>query len=204
MNYLDFRKDNINRGCFNVHSLEASSQAAISTNLSRWVKEGLLIKLRQGWYTFPERTVSFADRMYCANNIYAPSYVSLFTALAYYEMIPESVNAITSVSTLKTSSFRSKAGLFSYSTIKPALYFGYTPVVDNRELPYLIASPEKSLIDLLYLHPEYKTTDDVESLRLDDDFMSEEFNWEEAASILEKISSVALTSRFSIIKQLYK
>ena len=88
MNYLDFRKDNINRGCFNVHSLEASSQAAISTNLSRWVKEGLLIKLRQGWYTFPERTVSFADRMYCANNIYAPSYVSLFTALAYFIVDP--------------------------------------------------------------------------------------------------------------------
>lgn len=204
MNFIDFKEQNLARGCFSIHGLEASSPAALSSNLTRWTGERRLIKLRQGWYTFPERTNSFADRMFCANNIYSPSYVSLFTALAYYEMIPESVTAITSISTLKTKSFRSEAGVFDYYSVKPSLFTGYKAVVDRHSLPYFIATPEKAVLDLLYLHPEYDSLADAEDLRLDEDFMHEEFDWEQAWQMVSNWNSEAMTRRFSIIEQSYR
>lgn len=204
MNYIGFKEQNLARGCFSTHGLGASSPAALSSNLTRWTHEGRLIKLRSGWYTFPERTVSFADRMFCANNIYAPSYVSLFTALAYYEMIPESVTAITSISTLKTKSFQSEAGQFDYYTVKPSLFTGYKAIVDRQSLPYLIATPEKAVLDLLYLHPEYDSLADAEDLRLDEDFMHEEFDWQQAWKMVSDWNSKAMTSRFSVIEHLYR
>lgn len=204
MNFFDFKQANLERGCFSIHGLKESSQAALSSNLSRWTKEGRLIKLRSGWYAFPERIRCFSDRMFIANTIYSPSYVSLFTALSYYEMIPESVTAVTSVTTLKTTSFESGAGVFAYKSVKPELLFGYSPNVDRTALPYLMATPEKALLDLIYLYPEYKTEDDAENLRLDEDFMKEGFSWSRAEEFLQRFNSVAMSSRFSTIEKVYR
>ncbi len=135
MDFYSFKQKYIGEGCFSVHSVEGSSAAALSSNLARWTKEGKIIKLRSGWYAFPEKKISFGDRMHCAGKIYVPSYISLYTALSYYEMIPESVSAVTSVTSLKTKTFSSKAGLMSYFSVKPELFFGYVPVVDRTALP---------------------------------------------------------------------
>lgn len=204
MNFFDFKQANLERGCFSIHGLKESSRAALSSNLSRWTREGRLIKLRSGWYAFPERIRSFSDRMFIANSIYSPSYISLFTALSLYEMIPESVTAITSVTTLKTTSFESKAGVFAYKSMKPDLFFGYNPVVDRTALPYLMATPEKALLDLIYLYPEYKTEDDAKNLRLDEDFMKKVFSWTKAEEYLQRYGSSAMSSRFSAIESVYR
>ena len=87
-------------------------------NLSRWVKKGYLIKLRNGYYTFREYMATQNINLYLANRIYRPSYISLHTALAFYGLIPESVTQTTSVSTLKTALFRNTIGVFSYKKIK--------------------------------------------------------------------------------------
>ena len=203
MNFLDFRNENIDRCCFSVYGLGNGSRGAVSSNLSRWTSENKLIKLRKGWYAFPERTVDFSDRMFIANSIYSPSYVSLFTALSYYEMIPESVTAVTSVSTLKTAEFNSGIGLFSYRSLKPSLFWGYEPVTGPRQLPYLLASAEKALLDLLYLYPYYSTDEEIEGLRLDEDYMRKEFNWGRMEEYLARASSKALAARVAIVKRIY-
>ena len=56
----------------------------------------------------------------------------------------------------------------------------------------LFATPEKALLDLLYLNPFYKTEQDMEELRLDEDFMQSEFNRERFANYLTQIGSKAL------------
>jgi predicted transcriptional regulator of viral defense system len=91
-------------------------------NLSRWVKEGKLVRLRNGFYSFPEYLNESGSQMYIANRIYRPSYISLQTALSFYGIIPEAVTNVTSVTTLKTAEFENRFGTFSYKTIQPRLF----------------------------------------------------------------------------------
>ena len=64
-----------------------------------------------------------------ANKIYSPSYISLETALSYYGLIPESVYALTSVSTRKTISFNkaSELKLKNISGIE-----NYSKIIEER------------------------------------------------------------------------
>ena len=89
---------------------------------------------------------------YFANRMYRPSYVSLHTALAFYEMIPEAVVQTTNVTTLKTADFQNDLGEFSYKSVREDLMFGYDikPIADGRTVQ--LATPEKALLDLLYLY----------------------------------------------------
>lgn len=72
--------------------------------------KGLLIRLRQGFYTFPEYKSKPDYPLYFANRMYRPSYINLHTALAFYGMIPEAVVQITSVTSLKTAYFHNAIG----------------------------------------------------------------------------------------------
>lgn len=103
--------------------------------------------------SFPEcvRYVDVVRRI--ANVIYSPSYVSLHYTLCFYEMIPEAVTTITSVTTLKTCRFDNRFGTFVYQTVKPSFFFGYEPMVGRDGKGFFMATPEKALLDLLYLYP---------------------------------------------------
>ena len=72
---------------------------------------------------------------------------------------------------------------------------------DGRGL--LFATPEKALLDLLYLNPYYKTEQDMEELRLDEDFMQNDFNTERLSDYLARIGSKALTQRFKRLLKTY-
>ena len=190
-------------GCFNINHVLLWEKDFDRNNLTRWCRKGLLMKLRNEYYAFPEfRQVPDAAR-YVANRIYAPSYISLHSALSFYGMIPEEVVQITSVTTLKTARFENPFGSFHYQNIKTPLYFGYDrkTMLNGRGL--LFATPEKALLDLLYLNPFYKTTEDMENLRLDEDYMQSELNWERLDNYLERMGSKALEQRVVLLKKVY-
>ncbi len=168
-----------------------------------WEQKGYITKLRKEYYAFSEcKTIPDFNR-YIANRIYRPSYISLHTALSYYGMIPEAVVQITSVTSLKTSSFKNDFGEYSYNSVKPGLMFGYEPktMTDGRAI--LFATPEKALLDLLYLNPFYKTENDMADLRLDEDFMCEDFNGEIFKEYAERTGSKALNSRIKTLLTAY-
>ena len=54
--------------------------------------------------------------------------------------------------------------------------FGYDlkPMADNRNI--LFASPEKALLDLLYLYPFYNNEEELTDLRLDEDYLQNDLN----------------------------
>lgn len=54
MNYLEFRNSFIDVGCFGVNQILASYPNFNKNNLTRWVEQGMLVKLRQGFYAFQE------------------------------------------------------------------------------------------------------------------------------------------------------
>lgn len=204
MTYLEFRTQFFDWGCFSVQQVYAWKPGFDRNNLTRWVKKGLLVRLRQEYFAFPEylRQPDFAQ--YIANRIYRPSYISLHTALSFYGMIPEAVVQITSVSTLKTASFRNLFGEYSYKSVKNGLMFGYEPrpMLDGRTI--LFATPEKALLDLLYLYPFYDSKEELEQLRLDEDYMQEELNRERFCEYLDRFRNKTLEKRASLLMKIYE
>ena len=185
--------------CFNVNQVYAWQPDFSRNNLVRWTSQGLLIRLRQGYYTFPEYLSKSDYSFYFANRIYRPSYVSLHSALAFYGMIPEAVTQITSITSLKTASFTNPAGTFTYRSVSEDLMFGYLirPISDSHNV--LLATPEKALTDLLYLHPFYNSVSEMEELRLDDFFLHEELNRDLLLEYSSRINNKALDRRIKLL-----
>lgn len=191
-------------GCFCLQHVLSHFPAFDRTALTRWTTRGLLIKLRQGWYALPEALKRPDFTWLVANKMYSPSYISLHYALAFYGVIPETVVQLTSVSTLKTATFTNVAGHFSYQKISPRLFFGYElKRIDERQA-VMFATPEKALLDLLYLNPYYAQEADFLDLRLDDDYMHDGFNRDRFLSYVITAGSKALAVRARRLLKTYE
>lgn len=116
--------------------------------LSRWVKRGRLIRLKQGLYQFMDRQV---DEFSLAGYLYQPAYISLETALNNLGIMPDVSANVTSVSPVTTKIIKTIKGTFYYSKIKQELFFGWQTIKDSGGLYYKIAWPEKALLDWIYL-----------------------------------------------------
>jgi predicted transcriptional regulator of viral defense system len=68
---------------------------------------------------------------------------------------------------------------------------------------YMMATPEKAIIDLLYLYPQYSTLEEMRELRFDEDWMREELNKERLMEYAERIGSNALTRRVKLLMKVY-
>jgi predicted transcriptional regulator of viral defense system len=203
MNFLEFRNRFLSLACFTTNQVYASYPEFNRNNLVNWVSKGYLVRLRQGYFAFPEYKESTDFTLYFANIIYKPSYISLQTALSFYGIIPEAVPNITSVTTLKTKTFSNYFGEYSYKNIKPDLMFGY----DLREMEggrrIMFATPEKALADLLYLYPFYNTERELEELRLDESYMEDDFNTDRLMEFSYRIGSKALSNRIDMLRKVH-
>jgi len=138
----------------------------LSVRLSRWTRQGKLVPLRRGVYLLP---AAYRKHDLCveylANLLVIPSYVSLERALALHGLIPERVPLIQSVTPRRPGLFRTTVGDFSYRHVKQEWFFGYreTAVAGGAAL---VASPEKALLDLVYLASGPFGADRIEELRL--------------------------------------
>lgn len=203
MNYLEFKNKMYDLACFSIDQIYAWKPGFDRNNLSRWTKKGLLIRLRQGYFTFPEYKGKSDFIYYFANRIYRPSYISLHTALAFYGIIPESVVQITSITSLKTAFFKNKLGEYTYKSVNGNLMFGYDlKSFDGRTLQF--AGPEKALLDLLYLYPDYNTEVDFLDLRLDNDILNENFNTNLLMEFAIKFKNRTLERRLNLLLKAYK
>ena len=110
-----------------------------------------VVRIRKGLYTFGEAyRRSPLSREILANIIYGPSYISLDYALSYHNLIPERVTAVTSVTIGRSRTFRTPFGDFSYRTLTIFRYATGALLESLGGSSFLIASPEKSLIDKVW------------------------------------------------------
>ena len=172
--------------------------------LNEWQDKGYIKKVIKGFYIFSDLKINEKVLGEIANRIYAPSYVSLEMALSYYSFIPESVYAITSTATRKTSRFSTPIGEFIYRTIKPALFFGYNLVAYNDQKIFKIASPEKAILDYLYINPHIKSEDELSSLRLNVDLFWQTIDENQLGNYLEKFGQLALSQRVQRLMEFMK
>jgi len=203
MNYLEFKNKMFDLGCFNIHQVYAWKPGFDRNNFVRWTKKGLLIRLRQGYYTFPEYKGKPDFVMYVANRIYRPSYVSLHTALAFYGMIPEAVIQVTSVTSLKTAGFKNDLGEYIYKSVHQELMFGYDLKPIAGDLTLQLARPEKALIDLLYLYPFYNSGQALSDLRLDEDFLQGDIDLRLLENYTLKYNNKSLETRVQLLINTY-
>lgn len=203
MSFLEFKTKMFDFACFNIYQVYAWQPDFDRNNLTRWAKKGYLIRLRQGYFAFSEYKNKPDYSLYFANRIYRPSYISLHTALSFYGMIPEAVVQITSVTPLKTASFSNDFGEYSYKSFKENLMFGYDlkPIADNRTIQF--ATPEKALLDLIYLYPFYDSEQELEELRLDEYFMHYDLNKKLLLDYCSNFQSKALEHRVKLLFKSY-
>jgi len=119
-----------------------------SASLTRLRAAGLLLSLRRGVWALPNRVDPLALPELLTAPL--PAYVSLQSALYLHGMISQ-VPAVTYAVTLaRTRRFVTPLGAVSLHHVQPAFFFGYE---DTGRAGGRLATPEKALIDFLYLAP---------------------------------------------------
>lgn len=115
------------------------------------LKRKEIIRIKKGLYVKnSEDSIPFSECI-LANMIYGPSYISGQYALSWHGMIPEGVVSITSVTTKPSKTFRTPVGAFTYRHLSPDRYSsGFIRVSLDDRRAFLIASPEKALIDTVF------------------------------------------------------
>jgi len=125
------------------------------------------MRLGKGLYTFaPPFRKAEPDPLAVANALKAGSYVSLQTALGRYNLIPEQLVAITSVTTGRPQTLTNFLGRFEYRHLSPGLFWGFQCIEINPGNTAFIAFPEKALLDLFHLTPGSDRAGFIEGLRL--------------------------------------
>ncbi len=126
------------------------SYASPRDKISDLLRQKIIIRVKKGLYVFGEGK---RERPYSletlANLIYGPSYISLDYALQIHGLIPERVETVSSVTLGRSRSFATPVGNFIYRKIKFTAYADGVDLVMEGGNSYLLAVPEKALVDKL-------------------------------------------------------
>ena len=140
---------------------------ALQRQLAGWVRSGKLVKVRKGLYALarPHRKAE-PDPFVVSNRLVMPSYVSLESALHFHEIIPDVMQGVTAVTTGRVVEYETPLGRYVFHHVMQERFWGAEFVGVARGQRALVASPEKALIDLLYLTPGSDDQAYVKELRL--------------------------------------
>jgi hypothetical protein len=113
------------------------------------LRKGAIVRVKKGIYIFGTKYARRPfSREILANMIYGPSCISLGYALHYHGLIPERVEAVTSVTSGRGRRFFTPVGLFIYRQIAPEVFpVGIDQVQLEDGRSFLMAIPEKALAD---------------------------------------------------------
>lgn len=160
-----FRKDSL----YLLGKQLGLTDATIDTYISRFLKHKEIVQLKKGLYIssdfFSKNRGNISYSFYLANIIRTPSYISSWSALQFYNLTTEAIYSITSVTPKVTRNYKTKAGDFTYQSIKEDKFSDFflmqgksasivSPALSaDRPLDrfnFFIACPAKALFDLLY------------------------------------------------------
>ena len=126
--------------------------------ISSLEKKGDLIRLKKGSYVVsPKIHNQPISNELIANHLYGPSYISFESALSFYNLIPERVHSIRSMTIKRSRKFSTPLGIFEYISA-PKKYFeiGIQQNIIKGEYAYLIATPEKAICDIIVATPRLR------------------------------------------------
>ncbi|MBN2364876.1 MAG: hypothetical protein JXL67_01835 [Calditrichaeota bacterium] len=139
--------------------------AAAKVLAHRYVKKNVLIRAKRNMYILREKWMHFSreEKFEIANILQVPSYISLATALDYYEITTQMQKVfIESIAIKRTKEIKINDNIFNYTKINDDLYDGFV-----KEKNFFIAIPEKALLDAFYLMSFGRYNIDISSLYRD-------------------------------------
>ena len=146
------------------------------SKIRQLLKQEEILRVKKGIYVKnPNQGVPYSACV-LANMIYGPSYISGAYALSFHGMIPEKVESISSVTIKPSKEFKTPVGFFSYQHLSQERYsFGFFRVALDDQRAFLIASPEKALVDTIWNH-DMSSPQDLhdyltEGLRIDEEYL---------------------------------
>jgi predicted transcriptional regulator of viral defense system len=110
--------------------------------LQRLEKKNIIKRIENGKYLFSFTEVSDFE---IANFLFSPSYISLESALSFYGILSQFPYTITSVTSKKSKRVVYEDKEYEFVHIESKYFYGFL-----KKDRFLIASPEKALIDMLY------------------------------------------------------
>ena len=172
--------------------------------IARMVKQGELLRLKNGFFLIASRFRKQADYPYeqIANLLYGPSYISLEWALSFYGFIPERVSVVTSVTIGSNKEFATPIGTFTYLHLSRSRY---SVGINHKKIEgqlggFLIATPEKALADWLFF-----TCEDMSEEELLQELLEAKRIEVESLQTLNKIFLKEIADQYAsdIIRKLY-
>lgn len=138
------------------------SPASVRVLCSRYVRQGVLVRLKNSFYTttWKWEALTRRDLFKIANVLQVPSYISLMTALAYHNVTTQAQsNYQESVCLKRSIAYHVRDAIFSYVKLQSRYYGGFIKV-DG----VFIADKEKAFLDAVYLYSFGKYKFDIDSL----------------------------------------
>lgn len=126
--------------------------------LTRWVEKGILVRIAKGVYA-PYGTE--IDVLKIANQMYYPSYLSFESVLSKYGILSQVPYTLTFATPKRTRKMILNDTEVEFTKLSDKYYFGYV-----FEDGVNIASPEKALVDCLYLVSKGKRSLNIDELYL--------------------------------------
>lgn len=133
----------------NIAEILSISKESASVTANRYVKQKLLLRIKKNLYITPVKFDNLIENEFfqLANYLQVPSYISLTSALSYYNISTQQLRGvIESVALKRTKSIKVKDIEFNYKLVKKNFYTGFI-----QEDNFFIALPEKALADAVYL-----------------------------------------------------
>jgi len=194
MQFIEFKQNLNNFIVFSINDIKKIWLDFHRRRLNDWQEKNYIKKVMRGYYVFSDIKINESLLYIIANKIYDPSYVSLESALSYYNLIPEGVYSVTSVSSKKTSSFKTFLGVFSYKKIKEELLFGYQ-LVNYQNHNFKIAEIEKVILDYFYINSKIKNNNDFFEMRFNVQEFKDRVNREKLDRYLKAFNNKSLERR---------
>ncbi|MCE5211814.1 MAG: type IV toxin-antitoxin system AbiEi family antitoxin domain-containing protein [Deltaproteobacteria bacterium] len=151
--------------CFTLEDVAQSlgiQTASARVLCSRYVRQGMLVRLKNGFYTtaWKWENLNRQDFFKIANILQVPSYISLMSALAYYDVTSQVQKSYQESICLKRSIvYNVREAVFNYIKLQEQ-YYGDFVKTDG----IFIASKEKAFMDAAYLYSFGKYRFDIDSL----------------------------------------
>lgn len=127
--------------------------------VSRLIDDRVLRRIKKGVYYLEGNE---PDEFEIANILYEPSYISLETALNYFGILIQTPYIIFSITTKRGKKIIFNDREYQYFQIDKKYFKGCI-----KEKGFLIATPEKALVDTLYFMALNKTKIDIDELNLE-------------------------------------
>ncbi|MEE9302768.1 MAG: hypothetical protein V3U84_03185 [Thiotrichaceae bacterium] len=115
--------------------------------ISELIAKQELLPLKRGLYLLAHTQQTSKELI--ANHLHGPSYVSRHWALAYYGLLTERVSLVTSMCLERSRQVETQQGTFHYQAIPAAYYAMGISSIQQGDIAFMIATPEKALTDLL-------------------------------------------------------